>query len=143
MSENNLFVKLTVPREQHISRKFISLKHFFQTHTPLEQALATQSLKRKTETRSIPCPVHLVAIIASYIHHQHDPHVPAGATRLLRRLSQVAPMSVFACLGAESESIRDAYIHRLKSHVEVCKEEVEVGSRPVGKHQQWCGNSRD
>ena len=29
-------------------------------------------------------------------------------------------MSVFACLGAESGAIRDAFVHRLKSHVEVC-----------------------
>lgn len=35
----------------------------------------------------------------------------------------MAPMSVFACLGSESTTIRDAYIHRLKSHVEVWKNE--------------------
>ena len=87
--------------------------------TPLEQALATQSVKRKVDSHSIPTPVHLVAVIASYIHHHDDPHVPAGATKLLSRLSQVAPMSVFACLGSESLSIRDAFVHRLKSHVEV------------------------
>lgn len=86
--------------------------------TPLEQALATQSVKRKLESHSVPTPVHLVAVIASYIHHHDDPHVPAGATRLLSRLSQVAPMSVFACLGSEAPGIRDAFMHRLRSHVE-------------------------
>lgn len=43
-----------------------------------------------------------------------------GATKLLTRLSLVAPMSVFACLGQEATPIRDAYIARLRSHVEVC-----------------------
>lgn len=90
-----------------------------QSPTPLEQALATQSVKHKTDSQSMPTPVHLVAIIASYIHHHADPHVAAGATKLLQRLAQVAPMSVYACLGAESGAIRDAFVHRLKSHVEV------------------------
>ena len=45
---------------------------------------------------------------------------PSGATRLLTRLSQVAPMSVFACLGSDAVSIRDAYVSRLGASVEVC-----------------------
>ena len=36
------------------------------------------------------------------------------------RLSHVAPMSVFACLGQEAVPIRDAFVGRLKAHVEVC-----------------------
>jgi hypothetical protein len=43
-----------------------------------------------------------------------------GATNLLVRLSHVAPMSVFACLGQEAVPIRDAFVARLKAHVEVC-----------------------
>ena len=106
-----------------------------QSPTPLEQALATQSLKRSVESTN---QIHLVAVIASYIHHHDDPHVPAGnqlpppvslnklitlcfagATNLLVRLSHVAPMSVFACLGQEAVPIRDAFVSRLKAHVEV------------------------
>ena len=87
--------------------------------------------------------IHLVAVIASYIHHHDDPHVPAGnaliillsssaldsgdfpfvdvlgATNLLARLSHVAPMSVVACLSQEAVPIRDAFVARLKAHVEV------------------------
>ena len=93
---------------------------WFQNPTPLEQTLATQSLKRKTGgTRSVSTPVHLVAVIASYIHHHDNPKVPAGATKLLTRLSQVSRMSVYACLGTEAVAVRDAYIHRLRSRLEV------------------------
>ena len=92
---------------------------WFQNSTPLEQTLATQSLKRKTGTSSFSSPVHLVAVIASYVHHHDNPKVPAGATKLLTRLSQVSPMSVYACLGSESVAVRDAYIHRLRSRLEV------------------------
>ena len=106
---------------------------FTQSPTPLEQALATQSVKRKVESHSVPTPVHLVAVIASYIHHHDDPHVPAGATRLLSRLSQVAPMSVFACLGSEAAGIRDAFMHRLRSHVEVRGREREEGEGGEGE----------
>ena len=45
-----------------------------QSPTPLEQALATQSLKKSVESTN---QIHLVAVIASYIHHHDDPHVPA------------------------------------------------------------------
>ena len=38
---------------------------------------------------------------------------------MLVRLSHVAPMSVFACLGQEAVPIRDAFVGRLKAHVEV------------------------
>lgn len=81
--------------------------------------MATQSLKRKKLTSSISIPVHLVAIIATYIHHRDNPKVPAGATKLLTRLSQVSKMSVFACLGTEAGPIREAYTLRLKSRLEV------------------------
>ena len=81
--------------------------------------MATQSIRRKTDAHSVPTSVHLVAVIASYIHHHDDPHVPAGAIKLLRRLSQVSPMSVFACLSADAVAVRDAFVHRLRSHVEV------------------------
>ena len=136
-------------------------------------------MKRSVESTN---QIHLVAVIASYIHHHDDPHVPAGnpvlcnippppppihvcialyyaymcveltflcgekaflyyhkfhtnaldesieitflsffagATNLLVRLSHVAPMSVFACLGQEAVAVRDAFISRLKAHVEV------------------------
>ena len=42
-----------------------------------------------------------------------------GATRLLMRLAQVAPMSMFACLGQDAVAIRDAYVNRLAASVEV------------------------
>ena len=108
----------------------------------MEHALATQSIKQIVDTptkgRGSKL-VHLVFLIASCIHHHDDPHVPvgkcatlvvlytcnvqcivlSGATKLLTRLSLVAPMSVFACLGQEVTPIRDAYISRLRSHVEV------------------------
>ena len=55
-----------------------------QIPTPLEQALATQSSKQSSDGSS---PIHLVAVIASYIHHHDDPHLPAGQQTLLFKLS--------------------------------------------------------
>ena len=105
----------------------INLSTFwFQNSTPLEQTLATQSLKRRTGTSSFSSPIHLVAVIASYVHHRDNPKVPAGAIKLLTRLSQVSPMSVYACLGSESVAVRDAYLHRLKSRLEVRNQECNL-----------------
>ena len=55
-----------------------------QIPTPLEQALATQSSKQSSDGSS---PIHLVAVIASYIHHHDDPHLPAGQQTHLFKLS--------------------------------------------------------
>ncbi|XP_064385444.1 nucleoporin NUP188-like isoform X2 [Halichondria panicea] len=91
--------------------------------TALEHALTTQSLKLDTPTSGRGTSlVHLVSVIASYIDHHGDPHVPIGATKLLTRLSLVSPMSVFACLGGGATLARDAFIGRLQSRVE----EVEL-----------------
>ena len=46
-----------------------------QVPTPLEHSLATQSLKQRVDSQK---QVHLVSVIASYIHHHDNPHVPAG-----------------------------------------------------------------
>ncbi len=90
-----------------------------------------------------PAHLHLVSVIASYIHHHGDPHVPigklccldvcmlgfwyiepilrtyVGATKLLTRLSLVSPVSVFGCLGDKATPIRDVFVRRLCSRVEV------------------------
>ena len=80
---------------------------------------------------------HIVANIASYIYHHGDTRIPLGngqasptiskscpphptaATHLLTRLCHATPLSVFASLGSDAIVKRDAFVTRLKSHVEV------------------------
>ena len=49
-----------------------------------------------------------------------------GATKLLTRLSLVSPVSVFGCLGDQATPIRDVFVRRLCSRVE-----VRIHSNPV------------
>ncbi|XP_062505615.1 nucleoporin NUP188-like [Corticium candelabrum] len=64
--------------------------------------------------------VHIISVIASYIHHHRDPELPTLSTQLLKRLCVVSPMSVYGCLGSEEDghSIRDGYVMRLDARTE-------------------------
>jgi nuclear pore complex protein Nup188 len=64
--------------------------------------------------------VHIVSVIASYIHHHQDPELPTLSTQLFKSLCVVSPMSMYGCLGSEedSNSIRDGYVLRLNARTE-------------------------
>ncbi|KAK2190359.1 hypothetical protein NP493_83g05030 [Ridgeia piscesae] len=79
--------------------------------SPVEHILSVQPANEASR--------HVAATIAQYIFHRHNPHLPTLTTLLLKRLAQVFPMSILACLGNEAESIRDAYLARLYSNTEV------------------------
>ncbi|XP_063966754.1 nucleoporin NUP188-like [Lytechinus pictus] len=78
---------------------------------PLEIALTSHST-------GLPHQPHLIAVIAGYIYHRQDPRLPTLAALLLRRLAQVAPMSLFGCLGNQAPAFRDAFLFRLQTHSE-------------------------
>ncbi|XP_056146762.1 nucleoporin NUP188 [Lampris incognitus] len=69
---------------------------------------------------------NLIAVLAKYIYHKHDPALPRLALRLLKRLSTVAPMSVYACLGTDAAAIRDAFLTRLQSKIEDMRLKVMI-----------------
>ncbi|XP_065842471.1 nucleoporin NUP188-like isoform X2 [Oscarella lobularis] len=97
----------------------------------IEEALANQMVERPT-TAGLPQvigdKVHIVSIIASYIHHRHDPELPVLSTRLLGRLCKASPMSLYGCLGPNNtaDSIRDAYALRLAARTEDIKLKVAI-----------------
>ncbi|CAH1785634.1 unnamed protein product, partial [Owenia fusiformis] len=78
--------------------------------SPVEHALSSQPANRSHR--------HVVATIAQYIYHYHDQRLPRLSTLLLKRLAMVSPMSIMACLGNDSEAIRDIYLARLQSFTE-------------------------
>ncbi|KAL5487078.1 hypothetical protein EMCRGX_G019637 [Ephydatia muelleri] len=96
-----------------------------QSNTPLEKALATFS-GSLTSAGTGKESIHIVTTIASYCYHHVDPDIPTWATNLLKRLAQVVPMSLFACLGQDAVPIRDAYVRRLSSSVEDIELKVAI-----------------
>ncbi|KAK1334070.1 hypothetical protein QTO34_005070 [Cnephaeus nilssonii] len=69
---------------------------------------------------------NLIAVLAKYIYHKHDPALPRLAIQLLKRLATVAPMSVYACLGNDAAAIRDAFLARLQSKIEDMRIKVMI-----------------
>ncbi|KAI0231260.1 Nucleoporin NUP188-like protein [Lamellibrachia satsuma] len=78
--------------------------------SPVEHVLSVQPANEASR--------HVAATIAQYVFHRHDPRLPTLTTLLLKRLAQVFPMSILACLGNDAESIRDMYLARLHSNTE-------------------------
>ncbi|XP_026885798.1 nucleoporin NUP188 homolog isoform X1 [Electrophorus electricus] len=88
-----------------VTNNVIRLKPQSDTISPLEQALTQHGGHGN----------NLIAVLAKYIYHKHDPALPRLAVQLLKRLAMVAPMSVYACLGSDAAPIRDAFLTRLQS----------------------------
>ncbi|XP_074655526.1 nucleoporin NUP188-like [Tubulanus polymorphus] len=86
--------------------------------SPVEQALSTQPANRSQP--------HVIATIAQYIYHRHDPRLPVLSTLLLNRLAMVSPMSLMACLGNDASSIRDIFLSRLQSYTEDIRLKVVI-----------------
>lgn len=101
--------------------------------TPLEEALATRTIGHSFF--SLSTPQHIITRLASYIYHHDNTDVPVAAVQLLTRLAsvsisvlchydfnsllQVAPMSMFSCLGQEALALRDNFVNRLSARTEV------------------------
>ncbi|VDH90784.1 nuclear pore complex protein Nup188 [Mytilus galloprovincialis] len=86
--------------------------------SPMENALSSQPAGRQTQ--------HIVATIAQYIYHRHNPRLPTLACLLLKRLAMVSRMSILACLGGEAEAIRDMYLTRLQAVTEDLRLKVVI-----------------
>ncbi|XP_025113317.1 LOW QUALITY PROTEIN: nucleoporin NUP188 homolog [Pomacea canaliculata] len=86
--------------------------------SPVEQALFWQPAGRQSQ--------HVVATVAQYIYHRHNPKLPIMATRLLRHLAVMSPMSILACLGNDAEPIRDMYLTRLQAVSEDLRLKVAI-----------------
>lgn len=56
---------------------------------------------------------NLVSVVASYIYHRHNVALPKLAIALLRRISLVAPMSLYACLGTDVVATRYVGFYQL------------------------------
>uniref|UniRef100_A0AAR2KVL0 Nucleoporin NUP188 n=1 Tax=Pygocentrus nattereri TaxID=42514 RepID=A0AAR2KVL0_PYGNA len=95
----------TVKLAFSVTNNVIRLKPQSDTVSPLEQALTQHGGHGN----------NLIAVLAKYIYHKHDPALPRLAVQLLKRLASVAPMSVYACLGSDAAAIRDAFLTRLQS----------------------------
>ncbi|XP_002740406.1 nucleoporin NUP188-like, partial [Saccoglossus kowalevskii] len=87
--------------------------------SPLEQELTEQ---HRTVLQDTP----LIATIASYIYHRHDPRLPTLSTLLLKRLAMVAPMSIYGSLGIQVEALKDAYQSRLEALTEDTRLKVVI-----------------
>ncbi|XP_019619082.1 PREDICTED: LOW QUALITY PROTEIN: nucleoporin NUP188 homolog [Branchiostoma belcheri] len=90
-----------------------------ETTSPLEQALTYHAGGAQQGK-------HLVSVIAQYVYHRHDVRLTRLATLMLKRLSQVAPMSVHACLGDQAIPIRDMYLTRLQAKTEDLRLKVVI-----------------
>ncbi|KAK7495801.1 hypothetical protein BaRGS_00013021 [Batillaria attramentaria] len=86
--------------------------------SPVEQALSWQPAGRQSQ--------HVVATVAQYIYHRHNPRLPTLATLLLKRLALMSPMSILACLGNDAEPIRDMYLTRLQAVSEDLRLKVAI-----------------
>ncbi|KAA0719723.1 Nucleoporin NUP188 -like protein [Triplophysa tibetana] len=106
----------TVKLSFSVTNNVIRLKPQSDTASPLEQAL----------TRHGGHGNNLIAVLAKYIYHKHDPALPRLAIQLLKRLATVAPMSVYACLGSDAAAIRDAFLTRLQSRTEDMRIKVTI-----------------
>ncbi|KAJ8260513.1 hypothetical protein COCON_G00162360 [Conger conger] len=98
----------TVKLAFSVTNNVIRLKPLSDVVSPLEQALTQHGGHGN----------NLIAVLAKYIYHKHDPALPRLAIQLLKRLATVAPMSVYACLGGDAAAIRDAFLIRLQSKTE-------------------------
>uniref|UniRef100_A0A8C1K6R9 Nucleoporin NUP188 n=1 Tax=Cyprinus carpio TaxID=7962 RepID=A0A8C1K6R9_CYPCA len=106
----------TVKLAFSVTNNVIRLKPQSDTASPLEQALTQHGGHGN----------NLIAVLAKYIYHKHDPALPRLAIQLLKRLAMVAPMSVYACLGSDAAAIRDAFLTRLQSRTEDMRIKVTI-----------------
>ncbi|XP_077353243.1 nucleoporin NUP188 isoform X2 [Festucalex cinctus] len=107
----------TVKLAFKVTKTTISLKPPSDAASPLEQALTQRGGGHGS---------NLVAVLAKYIYHKHDPELPRLAIKLLIRLATVVPMSVYACLGSDAAAIRDAFLTRLQSKTVEMKTKVMI-----------------
>nr|KAF6315077.1 nucleoporin 188 [Myotis myotis] len=113
--QGQLLIK-TVKLAFSITNNVIRLKPPSNVVSPLEQALTQHGAHGN----------NLIAVLAKYIYHKHDPALPRLAIQLLKRLATVAPMSVYACLGNDAAAIRDAFLTRLQSKIEDMRIKVMI-----------------
>ncbi|KAM6170266.1 nucleoporin NUP188 isoform 2-T2 [Rhynchocyon petersi] len=113
--QGQLLIK-TVKLAFSVTNNVIRLKPPSNVVSPLEQALTQHGAHGN----------NLIAVLAKYIYHKHDPALPRLAIQLLKRLATVAPMSVYACLGSDAAAIRDAFLIRLQSKIEDMRIKVMV-----------------
>ncbi|XP_077162658.1 nucleoporin NUP188 isoform X2 [Paroedura picta] len=106
----------TVKLAFSVTNNVIRLKPPSNVVSPLEHALTQHGAHRN----------NLIAVLAKYIYHKHDPALPRLAIQLLKRLATVAPMSVYACLGGDAAAIRDAFLTRLQSKIEDMRIKVMI-----------------
>ncbi|XP_076014771.1 nucleoporin NUP188 [Genypterus blacodes] len=106
----------TVKLAFSVTNNVIRLKPPSDVVSPLEQALTQHGGNGN----------NLIAVLAKYIYHKHDPALPRLAIQLLKRLATVAPMSVYACLGSDATAIRDAFLTRLQSKTEDMRIKVMI-----------------
>uniref|UniRef100_A0A667XV40 Nucleoporin NUP188 n=1 Tax=Myripristis murdjan TaxID=586833 RepID=A0A667XV40_9TELE len=106
----------TVKLAFSVTNNVIRLKPPSDVVSPLEQALTQHGGHGN----------NLIAVLAKYIYHKHDPALPRLAVQLLKRLATVAPMSVYACLGNDAAAIRDAFLTRLQSKTEDMRIKVMI-----------------
>ncbi|XP_058528944.1 nucleoporin NUP188 [Ochotona princeps] len=113
--QGQLLIK-TVKLAFSVTNNVIRLKPPSNVVSPLEQALTQHGAHGN----------NLIAVLAKYIYHKHDPALPRLAIQLLKRLATVAPMSVYACLGNDAAAIRDAFLIRLHSKLEDMRIKVMI-----------------
>ncbi|XP_021047631.1 nucleoporin NUP188 homolog [Mus pahari] len=113
--QGQLLIK-TVKLAFSVTNNVIRLKPPSNVVSPLEQALTQHGAHGN----------NLIAVLAKYIYHRHDPALPRLAIQLLKRLATVAPMSVYACLGSDASAIRDAFLTRLQSKIEDMRIKVMI-----------------
>ncbi|XP_023371867.1 nucleoporin NUP188 homolog, partial [Otolemur garnettii] len=113
--QGQLLIK-TVKLAFSVTNNVIRLKPPSNVVSPLEQALTQHGAHGN----------NLIAVLAKYIYHKHDPALPRLAIQLLKRLATVAPMSVYACLGNDAAAIRDAFLIRLQSKIEDMRIKVMI-----------------
>nr|XP_006640720.1 PREDICTED: nucleoporin NUP188 homolog isoform X1 [Lepisosteus oculatus] len=106
----------TVKLAFSVTNNVIRLKPPSDVVSPLEQALTQHGGHGN----------NLIAILAKYIYHKHDPALPRLSIQLLKRLATVAPMSVYACLGSDAAAIRDTFLTRLQSKTEDMRIKVMI-----------------
>uniref|UniRef100_A0A674HJ17 Nucleoporin NUP188 n=1 Tax=Taeniopygia guttata TaxID=59729 RepID=A0A674HJ17_TAEGU len=106
----------TVKLAFSVTNNVIRLKPPSSVVSPLEQALTQHGAHGN----------NLIAVLAKYIYHKHDPALPRLAIQLLKRLATVAPMSVYACLGSDAAAIRDAFLTHLQSKIEDMRIKVMI-----------------
>uniref|UniRef100_A0A8D1GR95 Nucleoporin NUP188 n=1 Tax=Sus scrofa TaxID=9823 RepID=A0A8D1GR95_PIG len=115
LGQGQLLIK-TVKLAFSVTNNVIRLKPPSNVVSPLEQALTQHGAHGN----------NLIAVLAKYIYHKHDPALPRLAIQLLKRLATVAPMSVYACLGSDAAAIRDAFLTRLQSKIEDMRIKVMI-----------------